>query len=348
MIYVKDSASRFVLLNPAVMHDLGAATPDEVLGKTDFDFHPPELAAQYYADEQAIMQSGQPLVNKEEFNVDHETGSRTWVLATKIPLRDSQGKIVGLVGVNRDITERKQAEEELRTYHHQLQAANTELSQYAYIVSHDLQAPLRAIRNYAGFLQDDLAASLTGDQRMYLDGLTQAAGEAQELVRDLLELSQIGHQRAPTETIDLGVFLRTLVASLNLPADVEVSWAEEWPTIEAEPTLLRQIFQNLILNAVTFNRSTSKCIALGWREVEPDRYELYVRDNGIGIAPRYQAQIFGVFQRLHTRQEYAGTGIGLAIVQKAISKLLGSVRVESTPGAGSTFFVTLPRRSQLG
>jgi light-regulated signal transduction histidine kinase (bacteriophytochrome) len=102
---------------------------------------------------------------------------------------------------------------------------------------------------------------------------------------------------------------------------------------------------NLILNAVTFNRSAPKRIEPGWRPVETVQYELYVRDNGIGIDPRYQAQIFNVFQRLHTRQEYAGTGIGLAIVQEAVSKLQGTVRVESTPGEGSTFFVTLPRRS---
>jgi PAS domain S-box-containing protein len=112
-IYAKDTESRFVLGNIAAAREVGATTPDEMLGKTDFDFFPEELAAQYYADEQAIFRSGQPLVNREEPVIDH-VGNRLWVLTTKVPLRDSQGQIVGLVGMNHDITERKRAEEALR------------------------------------------------------------------------------------------------------------------------------------------------------------------------------------------------------------------------------------------
>jgi chemotaxis family two-component system sensor kinase Cph1 len=138
------------------------------------------------------------------------------------------------------------------------------------------------------------------------------------------------------------------VASLDLPSDVEIDWGQGWPSIESDPILLRQIFQNLILNAVKFNRASPKRIALNWQAIETEQYEVSVRDNGIGITERYQAQIFQVFQRLHTRQEYEGTGIGLAIVQKAVTSLQGTVRVESQLGAGSTFFVTLPRQSDAG
>jgi signal transduction histidine kinase len=183
---------------------------------------------------------------------------------------------------------------------------------------------------------------------MYLDGLVRAVGEAEELVQDLLELSRIDHQRSASESIDLGMFLRTLVASFDLPSDVEIACGQHWPTIESDPILLRQIFQNLILNAVKFNRASQKRLALTWRALETGQVEVSVQDNGIGIAERYQAQIFRVFQRLHTREEYEGTGIGLAIVQKAVTSLRGAIRVESQVGAGSTFFVTLPRRSDVG
>jgi signal transduction histidine kinase len=124
---------------------------------------------------------------------------------------------------------------------------------------------------------------------------------------------------------------------------------DDWPSIQAIPTLLRQIFENLIRNAVKFNRSPRKRIEVGWQPGGNGRIELFVRDNGIGIDPRHYEQIFRVFQRLHTRDEYGGTGLGLAIVKKAASKLRGTVRVESKVGEGSTFFVSLlmPKRESL-
>jgi len=227
-----------------------------------------------------------------------------------------------------------------------LQTVNEELNSFAYAASHDLQTPLRAVRTYADFLSEDLAETFNGEQKRYMDGLVQAVHEAEELVEDLLTFSRIGHQTQEIKPINVETFLRGLIASLNLPADVKVEWAEAWPTLNAEPTLLWQIFQNLILNAIKFNHSSPKRIELGWQLAGEKGYELFVRDNGIGIALRHQEQIFQAFRRLHTRKEFEGTGIGLAIVKKAVRKLDGSVRVESTPGQGSTFFVTLPKTSE--
>ncbi len=238
----------------------------------------------------------------------------------------------------------------------ELEAANAELSQYAYVVSHDLKTPLRAVHNYADFLREDLEATLDGDQKAYMDGLGRAVREAEDLVEDLLELSRVGRRSVPVETVDVGAFLRELLAILSLPAEVEIVMADDWPTIVVEPVSLGQIFQNLIGNAVKFNTSPHKRVELGWQPAPlpcsdgggaggggVQAYEFFVRDNGIGIDPHYHEQIFRVFERLHTSEEYEGTGIGLAIVKKAASKLGGSVRVESEPGEGSTFFVTLPK-----
>jgi PAS domain S-box-containing protein len=248
--------------------------------------------------------------------------------------------------LNLEVENRKSVEEALRLAHRELeieaeelQAANEELSQYAYVVSHDLKAPLRAIHNYADFLREDLEETLVGDQKQYLGGLNRAVRQGEQLVDDLLELSRVGARSGPRETIDIGVFLRELIASLDLSSDVEVVMGNDWPTIDTEPTLFRQIFQNLIRNAIKFNDSPRKRVEIGWNLVGDDRYEVFVRDNGIGIEPRNHEKIFGVFQRLHTREEYGGTGLGLAIVKKATAKLHGSVRVESKPGEGSIFFV---------
>jgi light-regulated signal transduction histidine kinase (bacteriophytochrome) len=249
-----------------------------------------------------------------------------------------------------ELAERKRAEEAVRLAHKNLaiyadeiQAANEELSQYAYVVSHDLKAPLRAIHNYVDFLREDLEETLVGDDKVYLNGLNRAVHQGEELVDDLLEFSRVGREIGPIESIGIGVFLEELISSLDLSPDVEVVMGNDWPIIDADATLLRQILQNLIGNAIKFNDSPHKRVELGWLPAGEERYELFVRDNGIGIEPRYHEKVFAVFQRLHTHDEYVGTGLGLGIVKKAVGKLHGSVRVESTPGKGSTFFVVLPK-----
>lgn len=255
-----------------------------------------------------------------------------------------------IASVTKELAERKDAEEALRLAHKELaqkatalEAANEELSQYAYVVSHDLKAPLRAIRNYADFLREDLKGALEAEQEVYLDGLNRAVLQGDELVGDLLEFSRVGRRRGPIETIHMGVFFRELMTYLDLSQDVELVMENHLPSIEADHTLLRQIFQNLIRNAVKFNRSQRKRLEIGCSRSDEGLVEMFVRDNGIGIDPRYHEQIFRVFQRLHTREEYDGTGLGLAIVKKAANKLRGSVRVESDPGKGSTFIVSLPK-----
>jgi light-regulated signal transduction histidine kinase (bacteriophytochrome) len=226
----------------------------------------------------------------------------------------------------------------------ELEEANADLAQYAYAVSHDLKTPLRGIHHYADFLYEDLEASLGDEHKAYLDGLRRAVRQAEALVDGLLELSRVGSRNLVYQAVNLNTVLQEIIASFSLPEDVDILWQEPWPTMEVEPVLLRQIFQNLISNATKFNRAPRKRIELGWRLVGEHDCELYVRDNGLGIDSRYVEQIFQIFQRLHTKQEYEGTGIGLAIVKKAIGRMGGTVRVTSTPGEGSTFFVTLPLR----
>jgi len=295
-----------------------------------------------------IKKTKEPVI-VEHIHYDKDGNSRI-VEVHGFPIFDNLGNVIQMIEYTLDITERKQAEDALRQAHSELAAnaaqlreANAELEQYAYVVSHDLKAPLRAIHNYADFLREDLEDTLDGDQKVYLDGLNKAVRQGEELVDALLYLSRVGTRGDTIEPIDIGIFFQELIASLNLPEDAEVVMGSDWPTIDADWILLRQIFQNLITNAVKFNPSSRKLVEIGWRPVGEERYELFVRDNGIGIEADYLEQIFRVFRRLHTSEEYEGTGIGLAIVKKAVSRLHGSIRVESTPGEGSTFFVVLPK-----
>ena len=253
-----------------------------------------------------------------------------------------------------ELTERKQAEEALSLAHKELkkraadlELANEELSQYNQVAAHLLKEPLRAIRNYADFLREDLATTIDGDQKDYLDSLNGAVSQGVKLVDDLLEFAEVGGRSVPIHKIEIGVFLQELLASLNLSPDVEVVMGNDWPTLDAEPILLRQIFENLISNAMKFNHSRHRRIEIGWLQGKEEKHcEFFVRDNGIGMLPCYHEQIFGVCKRLHTSEEYEGTGVGLAIVKKATNKLGGSIRVESRAGKGTTFFIALPKKQE--
>lgn len=293
----------------------------------------------------------------EEF-LPQLTGGGRWLYFTAAPLRDTAGSLIGAIETLQDITERKLAEaallrsrqeleERVRQRTSELSHANEELGQYAYAVSHDLRSPLRAICNYADFLEEDLAAVLQDEQRGYFSGMRQALRHGEDLVADLLALSAIGRAALSPQATPLGEFLAEVVDSLALADDQRVQLAPAWPTLTLERTLLGQIFRNLMGNGLKFNRAAQKTVELDWHAGPGDAYSISVRDNGIGIEPRYFEQIFGVFQRLHTRSEFDGTGIGLAIVRKAAQHLHGSVHVAARPEGGSVFTVILPACAPL-
>lgn len=188
-------------------------------------------------------------------------------------------RTAALVTINerlqQEIAERRKTEETLTHICRELMAktaesetANEELFQYTYAVSHDLRTPLRAIRNYADFLREDLGSVLENEHQNHLNGLCRAVHDAENLVDGLVQLSQIGRRSVSIETIEVETFLRKLIAALNFPNEVEWVVARDLPTIEAEPVLLQQIFQNLIDNAIIFNESSHKLVEIGWRAVD--------------------------------------------------------------------------------
>jgi PAS domain S-box-containing protein len=320
-----------------------------------FSFIHPEDRRGWLENSRAMIEKGGNEI-QDEFRIIRNDGRIRWLAVRGQIMRNAAGEPVQIAGVNFDITEIKQAQEaeqwaqmQLAAKVVQLEQKNQELDQFVYAASHDLKAPLRAILNYSEFLYEDLAEDLDSEQKRYLEGLKTAAGEGQQLIDDLLAYSRIGRAATKSERIDMPALIKELKSFLNLSSEIEVRVVNDWPVFEADPLLLSQIMKNLVSNAVKFNSARTKRVEIGWRRSEKDGcIELFVRDNGIGIDPQYQQQIFGIFQRLHTSKEYEGTGIGLAIVKKAALEMEGAVRVASIPGEGSTFYVEIPRKMEAG
>ena len=340
-----DSSIRFV--NPELCRIFGYSEED-LMGQKIFRLIPDKYKTQHASGLERYLKTGESKVIGRRFEIEglHKDGSLfPMEIHIKESLRDGSGDRLFTAAI-RDVTQRKEAEREREALIVDLNKTNEELKDFAYVVSHDLKTPLRAIHNYSDFLREDLGETLQAEQKTYLDGLARAVRQSEEFVNDLLQLSRIGRQDLIIKNIDLHDFFKELLETMEIPPDVKIIRGEGWPSLDTEPTLLRQIFLNLIHNAIKFNRSSEKIVEIGWQPAGEEGYEVFVRDNGIGIEPRFFEQILRPFQRLHTTKEFEGTGIGLAIVVKAASRLNGAVRMESKPGEGSVFFVRLLKKSK--
>jgi PAS domain S-box-containing protein len=348
-IYFKDRGSRFTRISRAQARLFGLATPDEALGKTDADFFTEEHAQQAFADEQQIILTSVPIVGKVEKETwpDRE---ESWVSTTKMPLRNSDGEIIGTFGISRNITERKKLEQRLEQNARLLSEANEalklrnqELDEFTYIASHDLQEPLRKLSAFSDLLREDLAAGNDDDVQHDIDVLAGAARRMQRLVQDLLALSRSGRQAMNFESLDLEEIADEALDTLELriaETGAEIV-RQALPKVPGDRTLLVQLYQNLIGNGLKFRGSATPRIELSAEPAPEGGWLLGVRDSGIGLKPEYAEQIFAPFKRLHGRDEYEGTGIGLAICRKIVERHGGRIWVESEPGQGAYFRFTL-------
>jgi PAS domain S-box-containing protein len=247
----------------------------------------------------------------------------------------------------RDISERRRAEDAIRALNAELHAqaaelrqSNRELESFSYTISHDLRAPLRHIDGYARMLQEDAADALDGDCRRYLDEIGLAARRMGALIDDLLAFSRLGRKPVERVPLDMHQLVERVVEECGGTGKVTVG---RLPEAQADPVLLRQVWVNLVSNALKYSapRGEDARVKIDGRR-EDGRVEYRIRDNGVGFDMRYADKLFGVFQRLHSQEEFEGTGVGLAIVQQIVARHGGSVRAESAPGAGATFTFDLP------
>jgi light-regulated signal transduction histidine kinase (bacteriophytochrome) len=269
------------------------------------------------------------------------------VAYTSTPIKEDS-KLVGAVVTFRDITERKLAEENLARAMADLARSNAELEQFAYIASHDLQEPLRMVASFVQLLGQRYKGKLDGDADDFINYAVDGANRMQILINDLLAYSRVGRRGKEFKEVSCEIVLDQAMS--NLQNLIEQSGAvvtrNSLPVVKGDDIQLMQLFQNLIGNAIKFSRDRAPHIQVA-AERRVDDWCFYVRDNGIGIESEYFERIFSIFQRLHDRRQYPGTGIGLAICKKVVEHHGGRIWVESEPGTGSTFYFTLPAQKEL-
>jgi PAS domain S-box-containing protein len=333
-----DDDGRLVWLNPAYAAMLGHE-PDELVGmSSETGVHPDDLERVRKTYE-ALRVSGLASVIDVRAVARNDDILYTRVMIVRLPDSDAQPGYYTFV---QDLSEEKEIEAALDRRGRELERLNTELEQFAYVAAHDLQEPARKVLSFASLLEQDFEDALPEAAARDLHFITDAARRMQQLVTDLLALSRAGRTALQPEIIEIDECVDAALDALVIK--IEETGAEivrdPLPTLEGDLTLLTQLYQNLLSNALKFCDEehpevyltadlTSGCLVLG------------VRDNGIGIEPQYARQIFQPFKRLHGRSEYEGTGIGLAVCQKAVERHQGEIWVESESGKGSHFRFTI-------
>ena len=258
------------------------------------------------------------------------------------------GKPERTTGVFWDITERKRAEERLRQLMVELERSNKELELFAYVASHDLQEPLRMVSSYTQLLERRYSDKLDDDAREFIGYAVDGANRMQRLINDLLEFSRLSTRGRPLVPIDIAEVLGVVRANLSIAiedADALVT-NDDSPWVVADAGQMGQLFQNLIGNAIKFRNGARPHVHVSALESDA-HWQFSVHDNGIGIEPEYFERIFVIFQRLHTKDDYPGTGIGLALCKRIVERHGGKIWVESKPHEGSTFYFTIPKRERI-
>lgn len=280
-------------------------------------------------------------------------GTKMWLRWAVHPWRDAQGVIQGIIMSAEDISARKRAEnavrelnaeleERVRIRTAELESVNKELEAFSYSVSHDLRAPLRAMDGFSRALLEDYGNVLPEDGRQFASTILRSAEKMGTLIDDLLAFSRLGRATVEIASVDMNQLVRDTLLELKVePGDRLGLSVDSLPPCSGDAALLKQVWVNLISNAVKFTSKKDKAeIDIGAHRENGD-VTYYVRDNGAGFDPQYSHKLFGVFQRLHRSEEFQGTGVGLAIVQRVIARLGGNIRAEGTPDRGAAFFFTL-------
>lgn len=356
MVFAKDATDlRFVRLNRAGERLLGYPR-DALLGKNDRDFFPGEQAESFIRkDREVLAQTDMVDIPAEE--IDTRDRGRRILHTRKVPVRDENGRPVLLLGISMDITEQKAAERHIHALNEEaihrtqmLEASNRELESFCYSVSHDLRTPLRAINGFAQLLQQDFRAHLAGDGLRYLNTISAASERMGHLIDDLLEFSRLGRQTLELEAVDMEAVARKALGDSMLArtAPLPTVSMSALPSVQGDRRMLQLVWMNLLDNAVKYSVGRSDPHIDIWAETTATEIAYHIRDNGIGFDMSYYEKLFGVFQRLHSNPAYPGTGVGLAIAHRVVTRHNGRIWASGEPGKGATFSFALPTSTATG
>ena len=339
--------------NPVSEEVVGLKSAD-VVGWTLEQLFPPDVARAVTADFQRCVAQGSR-IDYEEI-ITAVRGKRYHFHTTLIPLKNDEGRVYRLVGVSHDITERKEAEASLRRSRDELEArvqertaelrrANQELKAFSYSVSHDLRGPLRRVAGFTEILISNHAHDLSGEARELLIMTRDSALQMNEMIDALSRLSRIERQPLAPRPVNLTALVRETLTELqeeqrDRNMDIRVA---DLPDCMGDPAMLRQVLVNLLSNAMKYTRDRPVAVIEIGFKTEGGETVYYVRDNGAGFDMRYAGKLFGVFQRLHSTEEFSGTGVGLSIVRRILHRQGGRIWAEAAVDKGATFYFTLPQ-----
>jgi PAS domain S-box-containing protein len=348
MVFVKDAQElRFLRFNKAG-EDLLGYSREQMIGMNDYDFFPKEQADFFTKNDKDAL-NRKTVTDIQEEEIETAQGKK-WLHTKKIPIMGNDGKPEYLLGISEDITVKKAINDKIRDLNNELQenvellkVANDELEAFTYSVSHDLRAPLRAIHGYTNILDEEYADKLDEEGKRMMKSVMRNAKRMGQLIDDLLTLSRLGKKELVKRPTNLTDLMNQCLSDIKMSTDVSKAkiTIDELGIANVDPALMFQVFCNLLSNAIKYSSAKEHPVIHVGVEKNEDESVYFIRDNGTGFDMKYYDKLFGVFQRLHSMEEFEGTGVGLALVKRIVTRHHGKVWAEGRLHEGATFYVAL-------
>lgn len=341
-VLITDRVGNIQYSNDGLTRLLGFSANELLAQKPWEAFNGVETSEEETANLQESIKQGESFSG--EFRLKQKDGDYTWLSVSTTPIAEDDGSISRFVFIQTDINARKAAEEKMRQYTQNLEKAYKELDKFAYVVSHDLKAPLRAIFNLSNWIDEDYGDQLDGEARDMFNRIRGRVLRMEQLIEGILAYSKIDRKEDVLTDIDINQQITESIDLIDLPKDVKIDIQPNMPVVKADKSKMQQVFMNLISNAVKFNDKPENeaIVKVNYTE-DATHWHFTVEDNGPGIEQQYHEKIFIIFQTLNARDTFESTGVGLAIVKKIVDEMGGRIWVESELGHGATFHFTVAK-----